>query len=99
MLSDNILPFMYCHGLGQHRNHKEHIYEYSICLTLPRKVCNVIVNKQWVTSIDPRLTPQKRNTFECESLLLFPFFVVLNNGADDISDIKIFIIIMNRHNI
>ena len=49
--------------MGQHRKQKEHNYTDLVCMALPRKVCNVIEDKQRVKPIDIRLTPQREITF------------------------------------
>ena len=54
---------MYCPGMGQHRKHKEHNFTYFVCMALSRKVCNVIVDKQRVSQIDPRLIQQSEKKF------------------------------------
>ena len=62
MLPGNFLLFMYCQGIGQHRNNNEKNADL-VCMPLRRKVCDVIEDKRWVTPIDPRLTPQREITF------------------------------------
>ena len=39
------------------------MYTDLVCMAQPPEVCNVIVDKQRVMPIDPRLTPQREITF------------------------------------
>ena len=45
---------MYYHGMGQHRRHKEHNNTDLVCIPIPCEVCNVTVDKQRGTPIDPQ---------------------------------------------